>query len=51
MSSHLDPYPFLALDFPVVDRALGCFIGLAIGDAFGATMQDMPFDPLPSCEP
>lgn len=38
--------PPRALDAFAVDRALGCLIGLAIGDAFGATLEGMPFDPL-----
>lgn len=37
--------PRLAGDF-IIDRALGCLVGAAIGDALGATLEFAPYDPL-----
>ena len=46
MSSLPDLPPPPALDPSIFDRALGCFVGLAIGDAVGTTAEGFPFDPL-----
>lgn len=46
MSSLRDLPPPPALVPSILDRALGCFVGLAIGDAVGTTAEDLPFDPL-----